>query len=189
MLKTSLRLHYKALRKDVSPQVLLNSSLAIANNLLKLPIWDFSYYHIFLPIASKNEVDTSFILSILQGKDKNIVLPKMEGSQRLEHILLTDNTTLKVNSWGVPEPLEGIEVPVKKINVVFIPLLAFDENGNRVGYGKGFYDIFLKECEKDVIKVGLSLFSAEVQISDVNEKDIPLDYCVTPNKIYSFAAT
>lgn len=189
MLKKDLRLHYNTLRKDVSPQSLLNSSLAIANKLLTLPIWNFNYYHIFLPIASKNEVDTSFILSILQGKDKNIVLPKIDGANSLEHILLTDNTKLKANSWGVPEPQEGIEVPVEKIDVVFVPLLAFDQNGNRVGYGKGFYDNFLQESKKDVIKVGLSLFAAEAKISDVSENDISLDYCVTPEKIYSFSGT
>lgn len=187
MLKKDLRLQYTTLRKDVSPESLLNSSLAIANKLLVLPIWDFDYYHIFLPITSKNEVDTSFILSILQGKDKNIVLPKIEGSNSLEHILLTDNTKLKANSWGVPEPEEGIEVPVEKIDVIFIPLLAFDESGNRVGYGKGFYDNFLKDCKKNVIKVGLSLFTAEAKISDINENDIPLDYCVTPEGTYSFS--
>lgn len=189
MLKKDLRLHYTALRKDVSPQSLSNFSLSIANKLLGLPIWDFNYYHIFLPISSKNEVDTSFILSILQGKDKNIVLPKIQGEHSLQHILLTDNTRLVANSWGVPEPIEGVEVPVKKIDVVFVPLLAFDEIGNRVGYGKGFYDSLLQECKSDVLKIGLSIFTAEVKINDVNTNDIPLDYCVTPEKIYSFSKT
>ena len=105
----------------------------------------------------------------------------------MQHILLTDNTKLKANSWGVPEPLDGIEVPTQKIDLVFLPLLAFDENGNRVGYGKGFYDNFLRECKEDVVKVGLSLFTAEKEITDVNGNDIPLDYCVTPEKIYSFS--
>jgi len=87
----------------------------------------------------------------------------------------------------VPEPVDGIEVPAEKIDVVFVPLLAFDKNGNRAGYGKGFYDTFLLECKEDVIKVGLSLFTAEDEITDVSEKDIPLNYCVTPEKIYSFS--
>jgi 5-formyltetrahydrofolate cyclo-ligase len=189
MLKKDLRLQYSALRKDISPQSLLNSSLFIANSLLTLPVWNFNYYHIFLPISSKNEVDTSFILSILQGKDKNIVLPKIKNAHSLEHILLTDNTRLMANSWGVPEPVEGIEVNVEKIEVVFVPLLAFDKTGNRVGYGKGFYDTFLSNCKKDVIKIGLSLFTAEDRITDVNENDIPLDYCITPEKTYSFSRT
>lgn len=189
MLKKDLRLKYTSLRKDISPQALLNSSLTIANKLLELPIWHGNNYHIFLPISSKNEVDTSFILSILHGKDKNIILPKITDEHTLEHILLTDNTKLAVNSWGVPEPVEGIEIMASKIDVVFMPLLAFDTNGNRVGYGKGFYDSFLSQCKKDVIKVGLSTFKAEDEIIDVSEHDIPLDFCVTQENIYSFPST
>jgi 5-formyltetrahydrofolate cyclo-ligase len=187
MLKKDLRLKYTSARVNITPQELLNSSLTIANKLLGLPIWNANNYHIFLPISSKNEVDTSFILSILHGKDKNIVLPKVIGKNTLEHILLTDNTKLVTNSWGVPEPVEGIEIMPSKIDAVFLPLLAFDIKGNRVGYGKGFYDSFLSHCKKDVIKVGLSIFEAEDEITDINENDIPLDYCVTPQKIYSFS--
>ena len=157
----------------------------MANNSLELPIWNFDYYHIFLPIRDKKEIDTSFLLSILQGRDKHVILPKMEGDD-LTHFLLTDNTILKTNQWNVPEPVDGISVESSKIEVVFVPLLAFDKYGNRVGYGKGFYDRFLKQCKKDVVKIGLSLFEAEEEIEDVFENDIPLDYCITPNKIYEF---
>lgn len=187
MLKEDLRLKYSSLREDISQQALLNSSLIIGNKLLELPIWEGNYYHLFLPISAKNEVDTSFILSILHGKDKNIIVPKIIGKSTLQHILLTDSTKLITNSWGIPEPVEGIEVSASKIDVVFVPLLAFDINGNRIGYGKGFYDNFLSECKQNVIKVGISIFYAENEITDVNENDIPLDYCVTPEKTYSFS--
>lgn len=186
MLKKDLRLKYANLRKDLTPQSISHFSLTIANKLLTLPIWNVEFYHIFLPISSKNEVDTSFILSILQGKDKNIVLPKMVEQNTLRHILLTDSTTLASNSWGVPEPKEGIDIPVDKINVVFVPLMAFDLKGNRVGYGKGFYDTFLNSCLPDVLKIGLSFFEAESKISDINDHDIALDFCVTPSKVYAF---
>jgi 5-formyltetrahydrofolate cyclo-ligase len=186
MLKKDLRVKILSLRNSITTEYLSDQSLQLANTLLTLPIWNFSYYHLFLPITEKKEIDTSFILSILQGKDKNIVLPKMADDQNLKHFLLTDSTVIKPNRWGVPEPLDGIEVPIKKIDVVFIPLLAFDTKGNRVGYGKGFYDIFLKECNPDVIKIGLSLFEAEENIDDIAPNDVPLDYCITPNKVYSF---
>lgn len=187
MLKKDLRLKYSRLRKTISKESLLNYSLAIANKTLKLPIWNAEYFHIFLPIPEKNELDTTFILSILQGKDKTIVLPKVSGKNRLKHFLLTDSTKLKLSAWGIPEPVDGIELPEAKIDVVFVPLLAFDKTGNRVGYGKGFYDIFLQKCKSDVIKVGLSLFEAEERITDTNAYDIPLDYGVTPNTTYSFS--
>ncbi|MFZ0597958.1 MAG: 5-formyltetrahydrofolate cyclo-ligase, partial [Flavobacterium sp.] len=72
------------------------------------------------------------------------------------------------------------------IEVVFVPLLAFDNVGNRVGYGKGFYDKFLAQCKPRTIKIGLSFFEAENQIDDVFESDVKLDYCVTPEKIFRF---
>ena len=67
-----------------------------------------------------------------------------------------------------------------------MPLLAFDEKGNRVGYGKGFYDKFLAECKPEVLKIGLSFFESEKMISDVLNTDIQLDLCVTPTKVYNF---
>lgn len=186
MLKKDLRLTYTKRRENLSLQTVSDLSLEIANLLLKLPIWDHSFYHLFLSITQKKEVDTSYILSILQGKDKNIVLPKMRNDQDLINYLLTDSTVIKLNHWQVPEPMDGIEIPAEKIDVVILPLLAFDLNGNRIGYGKGFYDVLLSKCRPDVIKVGLSLFEAEEKISDVSPLDVPLDYCVSPKQIYKF---
>jgi 5-formyltetrahydrofolate cyclo-ligase len=55
-----------------------------------------------------------------------------------------------------------------------------------VGYGKGFYDRFLSECNPETIKIGLSFFDAEELIEGVFENDVKLDYCVTPNTVFSF---
>lgn len=186
MLKHELRSDYLLRRSRVTPQELQQSSLAIANNLLPLPIWSFIYYHIFLSITEKNEVYTGYILSILQGKDKQVVIPKTTAKSTLINFLLTDGTRFKKNRWNIPEPVEGIEVPDEKIDVTFVPLLAFDRKGNRVGYGKGFYDNFIARCRPDMIKVGLSLFEAGPEIKDVGFWDVPLDYCVTPLKVYEF---
>ncbi|MDP2160837.1 MAG: 5-formyltetrahydrofolate cyclo-ligase, partial [Flavobacterium sp.] len=90
------------------------------------------------------------------------------------------------NDYGIPEPVDGLEVPVAKIDVVFVPLLAYDKNGHRVGYGKGFYDRFLSECKPTTIKIGLSFFEPEDLIEDVFESDIQLNYCITPQTIYIF---
>ncbi len=187
MLKKDLRLKYSKLRKDIAPQSLLNYSLTIANNLLELPLWEYEYYHVFLPILEKTEINTSFILSILRGKNKRIAIPKIASKNTLKHFLFTDSTKLFTNKWGIPEPVEGTEISASKIDVVFVPLLAYDKKGNRVGYGKGFYDGFLSNCRPNVVKVGLSMFSAEDVISDLNASDIPLDYCVTPEKNHSFS--
>lgn len=104
----------------------------------------------------------------------------------LKHYLLADNTVLRTNVFGVPEPIDGIEIMETQLDIVFVPLLAFDFKGNRVGYGGGYYDRFLKKCRKDVIKIGLSFFEAIEEIKDANVNDIPLTYCVTPNRVYEF---
>ncbi len=185
--KKELRSKYKELRSKLSNNEVEELSMAIANNLLGLPIWEQSFYHIFLSIEKHKEVNTEFLLHILQGKDKNIVVSRSDfENNSLEHILLTDATALAINSWGIPEPKDGIPVSEKMLEVVFIPLLAFDKIGNRVGYGKGFYDKFLAKCNPESVKIGLSFFDAEKEIGGVLSTDICLDYCVTPAKIYSF---
>jgi 5-formyltetrahydrofolate cyclo-ligase len=187
MLKKELRQKYKALREEISENELEEMSLAIANKLLKLPIWEKNYFHIFLPITEHHEVNTEFILHLLSGKDKEIIISKSDfETRKMTHFLLTDNTKIKKNKYNIPEPVDGIEVPSHKIEVVFVPLLAFDKKGQRVGYGKGFYDNFLSECKPETVKIGLSFFEAEKSITDIFESDIQLDFCVTPNSIYSF---
>jgi 5-formyltetrahydrofolate cyclo-ligase len=187
MHKKELRKKYKELRQGLTPEAIEDKSLAIANRLLQLDIWDKIYYHLFLSIEEQKEIDTEFILQILAGKDREIVVSKSDfATLGMMHFLLTDNTKFKKNEYNIPEPVDGLEVPVTKINVVFVPLLAFDVKGNRVGYGKGFYDKFLSNCKPETIKIGLSFFEAEEKIEDVSENDIRLNYCVTPEKIYTF---
>lgn len=187
MLKKELRQKYKALRKQISENDLEEMSLAIANKVLKLPIWEKTYFHIFLSITEHKEVNTEYILHLLSGKDKEIVISKSDfETQNMTHFLLTDNTKIKKNEYNIPEPVDGLEVPTNKIDVVFVPLLAFDKNGHRAGYGKGFYDQFLAECKPEIIKIGLSFFEPEEQIEDVFENDVKLDYCVTPNEVFQF---
>jgi 5-formyltetrahydrofolate cyclo-ligase len=187
MNKTELRTQYKVLRKNLSETEIEEMSLAIANGVLALDIWDTTYFHVFLPIEEQKEVNTEFLLHLLSGKDKEIVIAKCDFTTRkMTHFLLTDNTKIKKNEYNIPEPVDGIEVPSSKIEVVFVPLLAFDTSGNRVGYGKGFYDQFLAECQPDTIKIGLSFFEAENAITDVFEKDVRLDFCITPKNCYRF---
>lgn len=187
MTKTELRKTYKVRRNHLSENQVDDLSLAISNQLLKLPIWEYSFYHIFLSIEEQKEVNTDYILNILSGKDKNILISKSDfKTGGMMHFLLTDNTVIKKNKYNIPEPIDGIEIGNDKIEVVFIPLLAFDKKGNRVGYGKGFYDRFLGNCKPETIKIGLSFFEAESEITDVFNGDIGLDYCVTANEIYTF---
>lgn len=187
MKKEDLRKKYKALRNSLAIDEIEDNSLAIANQLLTLDIWDKSFYHIFLTIAEHKEINTDYILNILAGKDKHTVVSKSNFKTiNLENYLLTDSTIIKPNHWGIPEPVDGIKIENSKIDVVFVPLLCFDKKGHRVGYGAGYYDNFLGGCKPETIKIGLSLFEVEDDIDDVYKGDIALDYCVTPKMIYQF---
>lgn len=192
--KKALRSKYKVLRQSLTEEEIEDKSLAIANQLLRMDavpslrlVWDKLYYHLFLTIEEQKEINTEYILQILAGKDKEIVISKCDfATLGMTPFLLTDNTKIKKNSYNVPEPVDGLEVPDAKIDVVFVPLLAYDKHGNRVGYGKGFYDNFLSKCKPETIKIGLSFFPPEDKIDDVSENDVNLDFCVTPEGIISF---
>ena len=185
--KLALRKSFLKKRLALSGQEHEDKSFAIANNCLTLPIWHLEYYHIYLPIKAKAEIDTTLILTLLQGKDKQVILPRTKGSE-LEHILLTDTTKLKINGLGIPEPEKGIKISPEQIDVIFLPLLAWDKIGNRLGYGKGFYDNFLSLCRKNTIKVGLSFFDPVEKIIDIRSKDIQMDFCVNPEGIKKFTS-
>ena len=186
MNKSDLRTIYKHKRKSLTQSEIDTLSLKIANQTLKLPIWEASFYHLFLTIKPLKEVETEPLMSILFGKDKYIVVPKSDiSSCEMTHFLLSDNTIIKPNIWNIPEPQNGIQIQHSQLQVIFVPLLAFDQKGQGVGYGKGFYDLFLKSCPK-AIKIGLSFFGAVDEIEDKSTQDIPLDYCITPNQIYQF---
>lgn len=183
--KATLRKTYITRRSELTDAAIEDKSLAIANQALKMPIWDKMYHHIFLSIRGKKEINTEYLLHILQGKDKNVCVPIMKANVQLEHILLQDSTRIKLAGFGVPEPEDGIAIPTDKIEVVFVPLLAYDKKGNRTGYGKGFYDGFLANTQPETLFIGLSFFEPEDSVP-AEAHDVPLDYCITPNKIYKF---
>ena len=186
-MKNELRKNYKAKRAQLSAEDIDEKSLAIANKTLELEIWQYSFYHIFLSIEKLQEINTEFLLHILSGKDKNIVISKSDfKTLEMNHFLLTDSTAIKNNEWGIPEPVNGIEIKPEKLDVIFIPLLAFDKTGHRIGYGKGFYDRFLEKCSPQSIKIGLSFFEAEEKNFKTFPTDIKLNFCITPEKIYRF---
>ena len=185
MLKGELRKVYKLKRSSLTNTEIL--SLEIANKTLEIDIWNLQNYHVFFPIEKHKEVDSKLIIQIAQGKDKNVILPKLNlESKTIDSFLLTDSTPLKTNHLGISEPFNGIQINNNQIDLVFVPLLVFDNFGHRVGYGGGYYDKFLSKCPR-AIKVGLSYFDPINKIEDINSKDIKLDYCITPNKVYKFS--
>lgn len=142
--------------------------------------------HTFLPIKKNREVNTWLIIERLK-KDfphVRISIPKINNqTAELEHYYLEGPEQLENNTWEIPEPVKGVSTPTEKIDAVLVPLLAFDKQGHRLGYGRGFYDKFLSSCRPDCLKIGLSFFEVEEKIEGICDKDIPLNLIVTPDTV------
>jgi 5-formyltetrahydrofolate cyclo-ligase len=143
--------------------------------------------HFFLPIESKREPDIWPIIDRIRREFPHIrmSIPKVVGDQ-LENIYFEGLHQLKKNKWGILEPEQGVPTPTNKIEIVFVPLLAFDKVGNRVGYGKGFYDQFLGDCKISCKRIGISLFEPIDEISDIVDNDITLTHCLLPSGFLKF---
>ena len=140
--------------------------------------------HSFLPIEKQREVNTWLIIDRIRREFPNvrISIPRVNNETSIiDSYYFEGLHQLEKNTWGIPEPKQGIPTPVEKINAVLVPLLGFDRKGNRVGYGRGFYDKFLNILNPDCIKIGLSLFPPVEKINDVQPYDIPLNMVVTPS--------
>lgn len=187
--KKALRNAYVKRRRDLHPDDLEALSEAIAARFFSISLENIRYLHIYYPIPGKQEVDSLYICERIRREFENInlVLPKSDRSNcTLKHILWNKFTPLAMNAWGITEPISGEEVQANMLDLIVVPLLGYDVEGNRLGYGKGFYDRFMASCRPDVLKVGLSCFEPQKIIIPHENHDIPLDICITPEKIWHF---
>ena len=189
MRKDELRILYREKRAALSHRDVNRLQDLILIRFQQISIPFISVLHRFIPAKGKHEINPDPLADWLTFGNPGLlqVAPCIKkGTNELMHIVYNDETILAVNNWGIPEPQNGPEVNAEEIDMVLIPLLAFDRFGHRVGYGKGYYDRFLANCRPDCIKTGLSFFPAEEKITDTNTFDISMDFCITPDKIYEF---
>lgn len=189
MTKQQIRNHYLKLRQSLNDSEFNRLNQDLSNTFFStIDLSTVKTLHLFLPIISKKEPNTWIIIDRLKTDFPSIRIsvPKMKGGNTLINFYFEGRDQIKSNKWDIPEPQSGEVTPTEKIDLVIVPLLAFDLQGNRVGYGKGFYDRFLKECRTDCKKVGLSLFDPIEKISDINANDVTLTHCITPKKNYTF---
>lgn len=151
---------------------------------------NINYLHIFLPIKEKKEIDTFDFLSYFKIHHPaiKIVIPRSDFENiSLSNVLFDhEHTILVKNKYQIPEPLYGKIISSDKIDAVLVPLLAFDNLGNRLGYGAGFYDRFLNTCRADCKKIGLSFYEANTNLLPAEPFDELLTHCITPKRTYIF---
>jgi 5-formyltetrahydrofolate cyclo-ligase len=185
--KSGLREEYKLRRSQLSSSDIKSYSEKIFTLIKSHFTLDNKTVHIFLPISKFNEINTmSFIEFLFELKCTVATSITHLSPLGLSHCIINEKTSYETDKFGIPSPINGAAISEGKIDVVIIPLLAFDNKGARVGYGKGLYDRFLTQCNPNCIKIGVSIFDPIDYISGVNKDDIALDYCATPNKIYTF---
>ncbi|SFC01922.1 5-formyltetrahydrofolate cyclo-ligase [Parapedobacter composti] len=189
--KSELRKQYREKRINLSDTEFVRLNGQLLTQLKQLDFSGYALVHLFLPILGNREPDTFAVAAWLKQQYPAIRLAISRSDSAtagMQHVLWDEATVLTPNRWGIPEPQNGTPIEPAAIDAVLVPLLAFDTHGNRVGYGKGFYDRFLRACRADTQKIGLSLFDATPRISDVNAFDVRLDRCVTPYRIWQFDA-
>ena len=191
MKKSELRKQYLSKRKAISTEEMAIKSQQITDLFFQnFELSEIKYLHIFLPIIKHNEINTWLIVRYLQHNfpEINIVIPKIITENSALENYIFDEKNLIENPWGILEPSGENQEKIlpEYIDLVIIPLLIFDKKGNRVGYGKGFYDRFLQQCKSETLKIGVCLEELIEMIEDVNEFDIKMDFCITSNKIYEF---
>ncbi|MEX0882917.1 MAG: 5-formyltetrahydrofolate cyclo-ligase [Cyclobacteriaceae bacterium] len=188
-MKGALRKIYKKRRSGLGEEVMGELSKNITGRCVSYlnehPA--YKHIHLFLPISSLNEINTLFLMESLFQMDKQVYssvtdFKKME----MKTILLSPKVKFKWDEFGIPVPESPVFVEDAPIDLVFVPLLAVDVKGNRLGYGKGLYDRFLSKLNPEVCKIGLSFFPPEKYLPALPH-DISLDACIFPDKILVFS--
>ena len=188
MKKQDLRKKYLEKRKTLSTDEVLSLSQKIFKNfVLQFNISENQNVHVFLPIEKFNEIETKFFLEYFWSKNVNVFVPKIHQNKIIS-VRFSPETTLKENSWGILEPISN-KNECSGFDFVITPLLYCDKKGNRIGYGKGFYDEFFKTINADAKKIGVNFFPPIDFIDDVSGFDVKLDYLVTPEETLSFSLT
>lgn len=189
MTKAELRILYRSKRGKLSDDEYREACDSVSSNFFReIDLSHIGVIHSFLPIVRNREPDTGLIIGQLQLRypEIRISVPRVNVDETMTSYYYEGRRQIALSSMGIPEPVGGKVTEPSEIDLILIPLLAFDKRGHRVGYGKGFYDRFLKSCRADCIKAGLSLFPPEEKIDDVAEFDQPMTLAITPESVFRF---
>ena len=150
-------------------------STKIVNKIINLGIYKKSRV-VALYNSLPNEVDTS---SLLNDNDKVVLLPKISNN-KIIFIEINDSTKYKKSNIGVLEPIG--EEYLGNIDLIIVPGVSFDKKGNRLGFGKGYYDRYL--CNKDIFKIGICFEEQLLDNLPVDKFDIKMDVIITEKRVY-----
>ena len=124
------------------------------------------------------EIDILQILEKFEKKKFIITLPKIKKNSQMNFFQWSTNDPLAINKFGIPEPISKM---IKYPDVLLVPLVAFDKNFNRIGYGGGFYDRYINKIRKrkKLLTIGFAYSFQKVKKIPTNNYDIKLDFIIT----------
>lgn len=191
MKKKDIRHYYKDKRRQLSASQINRLDDLLLIQFQKLPIAIPAVIMTYAAIETQKEFNPQLITDYCYFKNphQQLIYPLMvniDETTEMIAVATDEETMFETNNVGIDEPVNGNEILSNEIEMIIVPLLGFDRKGYRVGYGKGYYDRFLKKCNSDCVKIGFSYFDPIDAIDDINSFDIPLDFCITYEKIYAF---
>ncbi len=129
------------------------------------------------------EYDCLKILNFLETKNFVTCLPKIKNDFQMDFFKYSSKDPLNVNKFGIPEPFNTNNKILP--DLIFVPLLGYDNKLNRLGYGGGFYDRYFEKISKikQVIKIGLAFSFQEIKKLPINKFDKKLDRIITEKKV------
>lgn len=185
--RASIRKEMLAIRSDIPENIRAAYSRLIEDHFFahfSSPITSLHSY-----ISYKSEVDTSGIIKRLLKSGATVSTPYLvsESSEQFMSVRFESFDTLIEGPFGIMQPETPIESYISSIELVLVPLAAFDGFGNRLGYGKGYYDRFLAQLPSNTTKVGLAYSSQEVDEIPSQGHDVRLDLIITEQGIHKIS--
>ena len=129
----------------------------------------------------RSEVDTAPMIRRSLAEGKRVILPKVRGKDLALFEVNEFDKDVSAGAWGIPEPHEKNPVTLDTVNLIIVPGLAFDELGNRLGYGAGFYDRILPFCQG--VTIALAFEAQMVPQVPVSAHDVPVKKIVTEKRV------
>jgi len=189
MTKALLRSTYLEKRKTITEPDRARLDDLLLIQLQRIPLLQVQTLFSYIPMEHMAEPNTYFFTRYLET-----VVPQLQtaypvtdlNNSTMQAYLTDEYTEFVKNRFGIIEPVSETIITPQQIDLVFVPLLVADEQGYRVGFGKGIYDKYLAQCRPDTLKIGFCYFDPVPAISDIHENDIPLDILITPHNTVVF---
>lgn len=186
--KDSIRRDFLKKRRKMSEEEVVKCSKDIISQLTDLQVFKKSE-KIMIYLSFNNEVDTYKLMDYCLNNGKKVIVPYCIKEERkiIPSEVRSPDVELKTNSLGFKEPNpESLrEVETEDIDLVIVPGVVFDEEGNRVGFGGGYYDRFLKRLKNTTITIAICYDYQLIDKVPVDELDIPVKCIITNKRIIS----